>query len=193
MLTSGAWSSPVGSSDNITGSAIPSATPSSPSLFNESSIATLDFFIYSNDSHVIYHWPQLNYTVADNDFEAYNYVYDLASNSTGSASDDGDDSDDDDGSDDSYTLSKRATNCLNRNHRFKRTGCSGCGKEKGYKSGHNCKNAHHKGYSCLESCSKHGHGIGCTESCGAVASFIGYEHGVCWGSKCTREVLHDEL
>lgn len=196
MLTCGSCS-PLSTrdDDNSTASAADSSSLSAPSLFNEST-ATLNFFMYSNDSHVIYHWPQINYTEVDTDLDSYNYVYELAGNSTGSFGDfgdDGDNSEDEDDSDDTSSLSKRATNCLNRRKRFKKTGCSGCGTSDGYKSGHNCKNAKNKGYSCLLGCKKHGHGVGCTESCGAVGGYIGYEHGVCWRSKCTSETRHDEL
>lgn len=125
-----------------------------------------------NGSHVIYNWPSINYTIIDQDIDAYKEI-----NAT------------------SY-LHRRGTSCLNRIKRFKKTGCSSCGTFKGYYSGHNCKNAGNKGYSCLESCTSLGgldESYKCKESCGGVAGFGGYENGLCWTKKCKNQIVQDEF
>lgn len=157
-----------------------STNASSEYLTQDNQPLTLNFFINKTESNIVYHWPILNLTIEENLVDENIQMFkDLSNN----------------------IISNRAQNCLNKNKKFTKTGCSSCGKSLGYKSAHNCKNKGGKGYSCLESCLcvqehvdlQHCTSMVCKESCGGVGAFPGSEGGLCWSKKCDKKTTHDEL
>ncbi|EGV65938.1 hypothetical protein CANTEDRAFT_133367 [Yamadazyma tenuis ATCC 10573] len=150
--------------------------------------ASLKFIAINYGENVTYYWPSINLTKVEYDSSGFEVLLEI-SNSTENENPPSSD------------LTKRAQRtCYNSNKSYKITGCSNCGKFKGYLSAHNCKSKGNKGYSCLEACkcvlnAPDGHcsSTQCDEYCGAVNAFATAEGGGCWTGKCKTETVHAVL